>query len=88
MRVFTVLFIVFGLPKPSSKLLNKYKFYFHCIFISYLLFYVNDFVGLMKKKNVISPRLLRYATIIVILAFYHYTGKPKKCFKGVCPCLL
>ena len=42
-------FIVFGLPKPSSKVLNK--FYFHCIFVIYLiLFYVNDSVGLMKKS--------------------------------------
>ena len=29
-----------------------YKFYFHCVFIIYLiLFYVNDYVGLTKKER-------------------------------------
>ena len=67
-------------------------FYFHSIFIIYLiLFYLNDSVGL-TKKNAISPRLLCYAT--VILAFHHCTGSQQSASRGrvlafyrIAPCL-
>ena len=45
----------------SHHLKCLFKFYFHCIFIIYLiLFYVNDSVGL-TKKHATSPRPLFYA---------------------------
>ena len=67
-------------------------FYFHCIFIIYLiLFYLNDFVG-WKKQNAISPRLLCYTT--VILTFHHCTGSQQSASRGrvlafyrIAPCL-
>ena len=66
-------FIVFGLPKPSSKVL--YKFYFHGIFMIYLvLFYLNDSFGLTKKMLFLHD--------FYVMAFYHCTGSQQSASRG------
>ena len=71
-------FIVFGFPKPSSKVLIWVLISLSFYYLPYII--LRKWLRWFDEKHVISPRLLYYAT--VILAFHHCTGSQQSASRG------